>query len=52
MWSRYTLAQIEVEHHVPTASQTLRALATDAAAHHYRLLARQTATLAHKLRAR
>ncbi len=52
LWNRYSLAQVEVEHHVPTAQQTVSALATAAAAHHFRLLARLTAKLARKLHMR
>jgi len=50
LWSRWSLAQIEAEHHVPTVGQTLRELEAAAKAHHFFLLARQASTLAHKLR--
>jgi tetratricopeptide (TPR) repeat protein len=50
LWATYGLAEIEVDHGLPTARQTLRELAAAAAQHDLRQLARKTAALERRLR--
>jgi len=50
LWSRWSLAEIQAEHDVPAARQTLRELVPAANERHLRQLARQATTLQHHLR--
>lgn len=50
-WSRLSLAEIEVEHKLPTARRTLADLSHVAAARHLRLLSREAAELSRRLHA-